>query len=364
MVHFNTLLFASLALSLSGVNGVPAPLSKRIAQTISASTTKWVAACTAAGGGQQCGQISINAFTTLLAAGDPCDHQTAADNMIDLAKTLKNNTEVIQLAQVFAQQPRNAPDSLSVLYCQQAPKNAELKGLFQCQFQGCNPTVFTGNVKVGAPGTIPFGMSAALSPAGSCPANPNGPIADGSQLTDITTNPGVPSNANTGGNNNNNGGNNNGNGGNNNGGGGSGNGNNGGGNGNGNNNGNNQCGNGSGNGNGNGNSQPTPASSASNPASTAAAGGDPSKPFLLQNGKDAIAANQKFAALNATSSCTDGQDACVESQFAQCVGGKFELTACAGGTICAVLPLVNKAGTSIACTTVADRDARIAATGA
>lgn len=34
-------------------------------------------------------------------------------------------------------------------------------------------------------------MSAPVNPAGSCPANPTGPIADGSQLVDITQNPGV-----------------------------------------------------------------------------------------------------------------------------------------------------------------------------
>lgn len=60
----------------------------------------------------------------------------------------------------------------------------------------------------------------------------------------------------------------------------------------------------------------------------------------------------------------DGQQACVNGGFAQCVGGVFETTACAGGTQCFALPLVNKAGTSIACTTEADAEARIAATGA
>lgn len=87
--------------------------------------------------------------------------------MITFGKTLKNNADVISLAQVFAQQPRNAPDSLAVLYCQKAPTNAELNGLFQCQFAGVNEAVFTGNVKVGAEGTIPFGLDAPLSPPGS-----------------------------------------------------------------------------------------------------------------------------------------------------------------------------------------------------
>jgi hypothetical protein len=44
----------------------------------------------------------------LLAAGKNCDQQDAADQMIDLAKTLNNNAAMINLAQIFVQQPRNA----------------------------------------------------------------------------------------------------------------------------------------------------------------------------------------------------------------------------------------------------------------
>ncbi|TFK87032.1 hypothetical protein K466DRAFT_565634 [Polyporus arcularius HHB13444] len=86
--------------------------------------------------------------------------------------------------------------------------------------------------------------------------------------------------------------------------------------------------------------------------------------FTLKNGQDAIAQNDKFKALTPASTCNAGDIACVNDQFAQCVGGKFVLQPCGGGTICAALPLVNSAGTSVTCTTAADRDARIAATGA
>ncbi|RPD62601.1 hypothetical protein L226DRAFT_327636 [Lentinus tigrinus ALCF2SS1-7] len=86
--------------------------------------------------------------------------------------------------------------------------------------------------------------------------------------------------------------------------------------------------------------------------------------FTLKNGQDAIALNDKFKTLTPDSSCNAGDIACVDDKFAQCVGGKFVLQACGGGTICAALPLVNSAGTSVTCTTAADRDARIAATGA
>lgn len=120
---------------------------------------------------------------------------------------------MIALAQIFAQQARNTvslvfvilyispcikqlfviqPNSLAVPYCQQAPRNAELNGLFQCQFAGANQNQFVGGLAPGQPGTMPLGYSAPLSPLGSCPANPEGPIPDGQQLSDITTNPHAP----------------------------------------------------------------------------------------------------------------------------------------------------------------------------
>ncbi|KAJ7102443.1 hypothetical protein B0H15DRAFT_814644 [Mycena belliarum] len=86
--------------------------------------------------------------------------------------------------------------------------------------------------------------------------------------------------------------------------------------------------------------------------------------FTLANGQAAIAQNNDFKKLKADSPCTAGKDACVNSGFAQCVNGKFVVQPCAGGLICAALPLVNAAGTSITCTTQADVTARIAATGA
>jgi hypothetical protein len=98
---------------------------------------------------------------------DPSILADAADAMIDLAKSLNSPADMVSLAQVFVQQPRNAPDSLSVLYCQKSPKNVELNGLFQCQFEGVDKTTFTGNVKVGATGTIPFGLNTPLDPPGS-----------------------------------------------------------------------------------------------------------------------------------------------------------------------------------------------------
>ncbi|KAH8112406.1 hypothetical protein DFH11DRAFT_490668 [Phellopilus nigrolimitatus] len=165
------------------------PLKKRIAQTIDASTAQWEQACLAAGGADKCNPLSQTAFMTLLAAAGPCDQQNAADQMIDLAKTLSNSSDMVKFTQIFVQQPRNSPDSFSIPYCQSAPKNSELNGLFQCQFDGTKAT-FTGNLAAGAQGTVPFGL-ASLNPPKSCPANTAGGVADGTQLVDITQDPGL-----------------------------------------------------------------------------------------------------------------------------------------------------------------------------
>ncbi|KAI0085837.1 hypothetical protein BDY19DRAFT_964651 [Irpex rosettiformis] len=365
-------------------NAVAAPtFHKRIAQTISASTQKWEAACLAAGGADKCNPLSITAFSTLLAAPGPCEQQDAADAMIDLAKTLNNDSDMIKFTQIFVQQPRNSPNSVAIPYCQTAPKNNELSGLFQCQFQGSDQTTFVGGLKVGENGTIPFGQSSVLTPAGSCLAHPSGPIADGTQLVDQVDNPGtidssssssttnttvsatsftssassfVPSpsattslgtSANDG-----------------------------------------QCGDGVDSVASSAvassdavmtattdatTASPTPsatqdatsfASATSSTAPSAAASTSSTEDFHLKNGEDAQALNAKFALLTADSPCNAGDQVCVGSGFGQCVSSKLVITQCASGTSCFALPLVNKAGTSIACTTQADVAARIQATGA
>jgi len=321
MVHFSTLL---LAFSVAGsVTAAPSRFSKRIAQVISDSTPKWEAACNAAGGAQQCSSIAVNAFGTLLAAAGDCDQQNNADIMMDLSKKL-NSPDMIKLAQIFTQQPRNTPDSVSVPYCQKPPRNQELNGLFQCQFQGANPTQFTRGLKAGDPGTIPFGQTKILNPAGSCPAHPSGPIADGTQLVDQVSSPGVPSGGNAGDSNSN-------------------------------------------------NPSSVPPTSSTSPAPTGSssvvsspastqfqAPSTGSKGFAFQNGQDAQALNQKFQTLTKDSPCQGNDQACVQGQFAQCVGGKFVTTPCSGNEQCFVLPLVNSRGTSITCDTPADANQRIA----
>ncbi|KAF9219768.1 hypothetical protein BS17DRAFT_788759 [Gyrodon lividus] len=341
--------FVALALAAVPIQG--APLRKRIAQTISDSTTQWEKACDVAGGGAQCNQIAVAAFGTLLAAPGPCEQQNAADSMIDLAKTLNNDPDMIKFAQIFAQQPRNSPTSQSVPYCQSAPRNTELSGLYQCQWQGDDPKTFVGGLAVGGNGTIPFGSSAPISPPGSCPANPSGPIPDGTQLVGITQNPGVGGASNST----------------------------------------------------NGNATPTifatptttigsalptgttdlsdedgdgdcddetTSASATIPSTPAAIATPSSSPssgnnsFIISNGQAAQTLNAQFATLSANSSCTEGVNACVNGSFAQCVSGSFVTQACGPTLTCAALPLVNSPGTSITCTTTSDALARIAATGA
>ncbi|CCM02029.1 uncharacterized protein FIBRA_04105 [Fibroporia radiculosa] len=337
-----------IALSAVAVHGLP--FFKRIDQTIADSTTQWVAACNAAGGGSQCSTLSVNAFETLLIGAGVCDQQNAADSMITLAKQLNNNANMISLAQIFAQQPRNTPTSQAVPYCQQAPNNTELNGYYQCQFSGANQQVFVGNLQVGAAGTIPFGLTTPVSPPGSCPANPSGPIADGDQLVNITTNPGTPAT-----------------------------------------------------GSGQGNATASAASGSGSVTATATAttatatetessecGGDDdddgeettttaptataatstatssssSSSFLLSNGQKAQQQNAQFSSLTSSTSCTAGTNACVNGDFAQCVDGAYVTTSCGSGLSCFALPLVNSAGTSITCATESDAASRIANTGA
>ncbi|KAI0294067.1 hypothetical protein B0F90DRAFT_1641311 [Multifurca ochricompacta] len=182
VLFFNVFMAALLVASTSSAM----PLQKRIAQTISDSTKQWVQACTKAGGANKCNTVSQAAFQTLLAAGANCDQQNAADQMVDLAKTLNNDPNMIRLAQIFVQQPRNAPDRLQVPYCQKAPRNAELNGFFHCQFAGSDFTKFSGDQT----GNLPLGVKA-VNPPGSCPAS-NKPVPDGVQLNTLVSSPGTP----------------------------------------------------------------------------------------------------------------------------------------------------------------------------
>ncbi|CAG8738909.1 9062_t:CDS:2 [Gigaspora margarita] len=84
--------------------------------------------------------------------------------------------------------------------------------------------------------------------------------------------------------------------------------------------------------------------------------------FQKDNADKASALQAKFASLTPTSPCKNGDMACVNGAFAQCVGdNNWVLQKCSNGLECRALPLVNKPGTSIACDSKSDADARIQA---
>ncbi|KLO13807.1 hypothetical protein SCHPADRAFT_827369, partial [Schizopora paradoxa] len=85
---------------------------------------------------------------------------------------------------------------------------------------------------------------------------------------------------------------------------------------------------------------------------------------LLKNGQEAQILNAQFQSLNTTSSCQNGQFACVGDRFASCVNNKFVLSDCPDSLQCVALPLVNERGTVVSCDTTADALDRITNTGA
>lgn len=86
--------------------------------------------------------------------------------MINLAHNLGSPQDLITYTQIYVQQSRNSEDNSSVVYCQKAPANVELQGLYQCQFNSSSRTTFTGGLKLGGKGTMPFGFTSPLDPAG------------------------------------------------------------------------------------------------------------------------------------------------------------------------------------------------------
>ncbi len=80
--------------------------------------------------------------------------------MIDFAKSagVTNSQALIANAVAYAQHPRNALNINGVVpstpFCQNAPKNAELQGVFHAQLDGVDPGLF------GSPalGVFPFGQ--------------------------------------------------------------------------------------------------------------------------------------------------------------------------------------------------------------
>ncbi|KAH8826876.1 hypothetical protein DL96DRAFT_1604648 [Flagelloscypha sp. PMI_526] len=82
-----------------------------------------------------------------------------------------------------------------------------------------------------------------------------------------------------------------------------------------------------------------------------------------QNGLDAQALNEEFKNLKADATCDASEIACIGGKLALCDGGKFITMDCPATTTCAAVPLVNKAGTSVVCTTEQDIDNRMKEAG-
>ncbi|KIP05829.1 hypothetical protein PHLGIDRAFT_36220 [Phlebiopsis gigantea 11061_1 CR5-6] len=133
--------------------------------------------------GAVCGTLAGAAITPLLAAQGECTQQDMADSIIDAAQQFDAATKanMIALAQEYRQAEKNTPPDFTTnpptnrnsVFCQKAPKNAELNGLVQAQDPANDPNIFfdpatKASVKKGAQAnTSPFGTSGAASNSSS-----------------------------------------------------------------------------------------------------------------------------------------------------------------------------------------------------
>lgn len=129
-------------------------LSRRIAQDdLPQVAQSWQNLCLVSGGDIQTNQPCVklagqDGISALLANADPCAQQKNADAMIDFAKSpnIKNKADLIKNAVEYASHPRNAlninGEVPSTPFCQEAPRNEELKGVVRRQLVGVNPGLF------------------------------------------------------------------------------------------------------------------------------------------------------------------------------------------------------------------------------
>lgn len=154
--------------------------------------------------GQVCGVLSGAAITPLLAAQGECTQQDMADQIIDASRQFDAATQanMIALAKEYRQAEKNTPPDFTTnpptnrnsVFCQKAPKNAELDGLVQAQDPANDPNLFfdpasKASVKKGSQAnTSPFGGSSASPPASaSVPASSSVISSSPSSLT-LTSN--------------------------------------------------------------------------------------------------------------------------------------------------------------------------------
>ncbi|KAF8201394.1 hypothetical protein BJ912DRAFT_843347, partial [Pholiota molesta] len=82
---------------------------------------------------------------------------------------------------------------------------------------------------------------------------------------------------------------------------------------------------------------------------------------IHQNALAAQQLNVQYATLSANASCTDGQLACITSQFAQCEAGAWVLTPCSANLTCFAVP--STSGSALVCDTPADATLRFEQAG-
>ncbi|KAI8923051.1 hypothetical protein BC831DRAFT_473011, partial [Entophlyctis helioformis] len=272
----------------------------------------------------ECPTASGAAISTILANAGPCDQQDAADGFIDLAnKGVTDPTKrarFIRLAQQFRVHERNSVPNPCSAICERPPRNAQLLGLRQDQDPACkSPPAFPPQQAAAASANAAQ-VQSNLAAVGRAAVQTGGTASPSSPPPPPAGNGGKNAKTDTGG------------------------------------------------------DKPKkdakPATTAGNPSKPASDGagagsgaGIGATPFRCQNGRDAQAGQQRASSLKAKASCA-GQDGLVvclaDGSVGQCANGVFVSTPCAATLSCQVLPLRNRAGTSVACTTAADASARIA----
>ncbi|KAF5327607.1 hypothetical protein D9619_004807 [Psilocybe cf. subviscida] len=131
--------------------------------------------------GQVCGTLAGQAVTPLLAAQPECSQQDLADAIIDASKQFDAATQTAMVAAAveYRQVEKNTPPDFTTnpptlrnsVFCQKAPKNAQLNGLVQAQDPANDPDLFfdpatKSTVRKGTQAnTAPFGGAAAPAPA-------------------------------------------------------------------------------------------------------------------------------------------------------------------------------------------------------
>ncbi|KAJ3523476.1 hypothetical protein NM688_g8724 [Phlebia brevispora] len=135
---------------------------RRFGQEHPAVIDKLASACP----GQVCGTLSGQAITPLLAAQGECTQQDMADSIIANLIILQDFTT-------------NPPTNRNSVFCQKAPRHAELNGLVQAQDPANDPNIFfdpatSKSVTKGSqPDTFPFGTPESASSNSSSVATPS-----------------------------------------------------------------------------------------------------------------------------------------------------------------------------------------------